>query len=382
MTHPDTLTVHAGYTPDATGAVMPPIYLSSTFAQQAPGKPGGFEYARSGNPTRQTLERALAELEGGAAAFAFASGLAAISTVLELLDAGDEIVAVDDLYGGSWRLLERVRTRSAGLKIRYVPAGDTAAICEAITPATKLVWIEVPTNPLLQVADLEAIVNAARKAGAMTVADATFATPYLLQPIRYGFDVVVHSLTKYLNGHSDVVGGAAIVRTPELAERLGYLQNAVGGVLDPFSSFLVVRGLRTLPLRMQQHCRNAQQIAAWLASQAGVREVIYPGLESHPQHELAKRQFPQGFGGMISLRLDTDEAGVLRFLSGLKIFALAESLGAVESLIAQPWTMSHGSLPEAQRLARNIDPGLLRLSVGVEHADDLVADLRNALTLI
>ena len=382
MTHPDTLSVHAGHVPDATGAVMPPVYLSSTFAQRAPGEHTGYEYARSGNPTRGALERALAELEGGAAGFAFASGLAAMSTVLELLDAGSEVVAIEDLYGGAWRLFERVRGRSAGLSVRYVSAADPQALRAAITPSTKLVWIEVPTNPLLQVPDLAAVVEAARAVGALTVADATFSTPYLLRPLDHGIDIVVHSVTKYLNGHSDVIGGAAVVRTPELAERLGFLQNSVGAILDPFSSFLVLRGLRTLPLRMQRHVSNALAVSEWLEGRPGVAQVIHPGLASHPQHALARRQFPRGAGGMVSVRLRTDDAGARRFLAALRIFTLAESLGGVESLVNQPWAMTHASLPEADRRARGIDPALLRLSVGVEHIDDLLADLQRGLSAV
>jgi len=380
--HLDTLSVHAGYTPDATGAVMPPIYTSSTYAQRAPGEHSGYEYARSGNPTRCAFEKALAELEGGVAGFAFASGLAAMSTVLELLDAGSEVVAVDDLYGGAYRMFERVRNRSAGLKVRYVAPEDTAAVRAAITPTTKLLWIEIPTNPLLKLIDLRAAIDAAHAVGALVVVDATFATPYLLRPLEYGADIVLHSITKYLNGHSDVIGGAAIVRSPELAERLGYLQNAVGGVLDPFSSFLALRGLRTLPLRVQRHCSNAQAIAEWLGQQAGVADVIYPGLPSHPQHALARQQFPRGFGGIVSVRLQADEAGVRRFLAALKLFTLAESLGGVESLVNLPWAMTHASIPEEDRLRRGVGPNLLRLSVGVEHVDDLIDDLRQGLVQI
>ncbi|PHV10176.1 trans-sulfuration enzyme family protein [Chitinimonas sp. BJB300] len=372
----DTLSVHAGYVPDATGAVMPPIYTSSTYAQRAPGEHSGYEYARSGNPTRGAFEKALAELEGGSAGFAFASGLAAMSTVLELLDAGSEIVALDDLYGGAWRLFEGVRKRTAGLKTRYVAPDDLNALREAVTPATRLVWLELPTNPLLKVADLAAVVKVAHAVSALVVVDATFATPYLLRPLDYGVDIVIHSVTKYLNGHSDVIGGAAIVRTPELAERLGYLQNAVGGVLDPFSSFLAMRGLRTLALRMQRHSSNAQSVAEWLAAQGGVEYVAYPGLPSHPQHALAKRQFPRGFGGVVSVWLKADDAGVRRFIAALKVFTLAESLGGVESLLNLPWAMTHASIPEPDRIRRGITPKLLRLSVGVEHIDDLIADLR------
>ncbi|QDQ26295.1 PLP-dependent transferase [Chitinimonas arctica] len=382
MSHIDTLSVHAGYTPDATGAVMPPIYTSSTFAQKAPGEHSGYEYARSGNPTRGAFEKALAELEGGVAGFAFASGLAAMSTVLELLDAGSEIVALDDLYGGAWRLFEKVRSRTAGLKTRYVAPDDIAALRDAITPATKLVWLEIPTNPLLKIADLATVVEAAHAVGALVVVDATFSTPYLLKPLDYGVDIVLHSVTKYLNGHSDVIGGAVIVRTPELAERLAYLQNAVGGVMDPFSSFLALRGLRTLPLRMQRHSSNGLAVAEWLSAQAGVEKIAYPGLPSHPQHELAKRQFPRGFGGIVTIWLKADDAGVRRFLAALKVFTLAESLGGVESLVNLPWAMTHGSIPEDNRLRRGITPNLLRLSVGVEHIDDLLADLAAGLAAL
>jgi cystathionine gamma-lyase len=373
--HINTRSIHVGYTPDATGAVMPPIYTSSTFAQPAPGEHTGYEYARSGNPTRHAFENALAALEGGVKGFAFASGLAASSTVLDLLDAGSELVAVDDLYGGAWRLFERVRNRTAGLKTRYVAPDDLTALHDAITPTTKMVWVEIPTNPLLKVPDLEAIVAAAHRVGALVVADSTFATPYLLRPIEHGVDIVLHSITKYINGHSDVIGGAAIVRTEELAERLGYLQNSVGAVLDPFSSFLALRGLRTLPLRVARHCENALAIAQWLETQAGVLDVIYPGLERHPQHALARRQFEHGFGGIVSVRLKTDDAGVRRFLAALKLFTLAESLGGVESLVNQPFAMTHASLPLALRRARGIEENLLRFSVGVEHVDDLIADL-------
>lgn len=374
--HLDTLGVHAGYQPDATGAVMPPIYTSSTYAQDAPGQHRGYEYARSGNPTRAAFEKALAELEVGAAGFAFASGLAAMSTVLELLDAGSEIVALDDLYGGAWRLFEKVRNRSAGLKTRYVAPDDIDALRAAITPATKMVWLEIPTNPLLKVADLAAVVEAAHAVGALVVVDATFSTPYLLRPLAYGADIVIHSVTKFLNGHSDVIGGAAIVRTPELAERLGYLQNAVGGVLDPFSSFLALRGLRTLALRMQRHSSNALGIAQWLEGQAAVEKVAYPLLPSHPQYALAQRQFTRGAGGVVSVWLKADDAGVRRFIAALQLFTLAESLGGVESLLNLPWAMTHASIPEADRLRRGVSPNLLRLSVGVEHIDDLIADLQ------
>lgn len=382
MIDKDTLCVHAGYEPDATGAVMPPIYLSSTYARREPGAPNEFEYARSGNPTRAALEKALAELEGGAAGFAFASGMAATATVLDLLPAGSEIVALDDLYGGTWRLFEAVRQRSAGLRVRYVPHGDSEALERAIVPGVAMVWVEIPSNPFLRVADLDAVARRAREAGALAVADATFATPWLLRPLEHGFDIVVHSLTKYINGHSDVVAGAAIARESDLAQRIACLQNATGAVLDPFASFLVMRGMRTLGLRMQRHVSNAQHVAQWLASQKLVAQVIYPGLPSHPDHGLATRLLPRGGGGMISLRLDADEEGIRRFLGALRLFRLAESLGGVESLVNQPWSMTHASLPVTVRRARGITPELLRFSIGIESGEDLVSDIAQALAQI
>jgi cystathionine gamma-lyase len=382
MSHPDTLSVHAGYQPDSTGAVMPPIYLSSTYAQRAPGEHSGFEYGRSGNPSRQAFERALAELEGGIAGFAFASGLGAMTTVLELLEAGSEIVAVDDLYGGAWRLFEQVKARSAGLKVRYVAPDDLTALRSAITPATKLVWLEVPTNPLLKFPDIAAITEIARGVGALTVVDATFVTPYLLKPLEFGADIVLHSITKYLNGHSDVIGGAVIVKDQALADKLRWLQNAVGAVLAPFDSFLALRGLRTLALRMQRHSSNALTLARWLQQQSGISDVIYPGLASHPQHALAQRLLPKGQSGIISIRLNTDAAGLRRFVAALKLFTLAESLGGVESLINHPWSMTHAAIPAALRIERGIGENLLRLSVGIEHPADLQADLAQALAAI
>lgn len=382
MSHPDTLSVHAGYQPDSTGAVMPPIYLSSTYAQRAPGEHSGFEYGRSGNPSRQAFEQALAELEGGIAGFAFASGLGAMTTVLELLEAGSEIVAVDDLYGGAWRLFEQVKARSAGLKVRYVAPDDLAALRSAITPATKLVWLEVPTNPLLKFPDIAAITEIARGVGALTVVDATFVTPYLLKPLEFGADIVLHSITKYLNGHSDVIGGAVIVKDQALADKLRWLQNAVGAVLAPFDSFLALRGLRTLALRMQRHSSNALTLARWLQQQSGISDVIYPGLASHPQHALAQRLLPKGQSGIISIRLNTDTTGLRRFVAALKLFTLAESLGGVESLINHPWSMTHAAIPEALRVERGIGENLLRLSVGIEHPADLQADLAQALAAI
>lgn len=382
MTHPDTQFVHAGYSPDATGAVMPPIYLSSTYKQSAPGQHSGYEYGRSGNPSRQALESALAELEAGHTGLAFASGLGAMTTVLELLEAGSEVVAIDDLYGGAWRLFEQIKARSSQLKVRYVAPDDLAAIQAAITPATKLVWLEVPTNPLLKLPDIAAIAATAKAHGALTLVDATFVTPALLRPFEFGADIVFHSLTKYLNGHSDVIGGALIVKDAALGDKLRWLQNAVGAVLSPFDSFLALRGLRTLGLRMQRHSENAQHLAAWLESQKGVARVLFPGLASHPQAELAQRLFTRGHTGVISVYLDTDLAGLTRFTQALKVFTLAESLGGVESLVNHPWSMTHAAIPEALRLEKGISPNLLRLSVGIEYAADLQADLAQALRTI
>ncbi|BFO09296.1 Cystathionine beta-lyase [Serratia rubidaea] len=379
MTKFATQTVHAGYTPDATGAVMPAIYATSTYAQPAPGEHTGYEYSRSGNPTRSALENAIAELENGSRGYAFASGLAACSTVLELLDQGSHLVAVDDLYGGTYRLLEKVRSRTAGLRVTYVAPGDTAALEQAIEADTKMIWVETPTNPLLKLADLAAIAAIAKRHNLISVADNTFASPYLQRPLELGFDVVVHSATKYLNGHSDVVAGLAVVGdNPPLAEQLGFLQNAVGGILDPFSSFLTLRGIRTLALRMDRHSASALRIAQWLEQQPQVENVYYPGLTSHPQHALAGRQMQQ-FGGMISLRLRGDDDYARRVIGRLALFTLAESLGGVESLIGQPASMTHASIPLEQRLKTGITPQLLRLSVGIEDADDLIADLQQAL---
>lgn len=376
-----TLAVHAGQSQDPTGAVMIPIFASSTFAQKAPGEHTGWEYARSGNPTRAAFERAVAELEGGSHGFAFASGLAAEATVLELLDSGAHIVAGDDLYGGSWRLFERVRRRTAGLDITYVDATDLSAVRAAVTPQTRLIWLETPTNPLLKVADLAAIAALAKEKGVLVVVDSTFASPHIQRPLDLGADIVLHSATKYLNGHSDMVGGVVAVKDAELASRIGFLQNAVGGVLDPFPAFLALRGLKTLALRMERHSANGLRVAEWLEGRAGIRRVLYPGLPSHPQHDVARRQM-HGFGGMISVELDSDLDGVRRFLAALKLFTLAESLGGVESLIGHPVTMSHGSIPAERRAALGITDSLIRLSVGIEDADDLIADLERGLAAV
>src|SRR6266851_8002136 len=372
--------VHAGQEPDpTTGAVMMPIYTASTYVQQSPGVHKGYDYARTKNPTRMAFERCIADLEGGSAAFAFASGIAAIATTLECLDAGSHIIAVDDIYGGSRRLFERVRRRSAGLDITYLDFTDTAAIEAAIRPATRLIWIETPTNPRLKLVDLERVAALAKARGIWAVADNTFASPYVQRPLEYGFDLVVHSTTKYLNGHSDMVGGVAVVGgNDELRERMQFLQNAVGAIQGPFDSFLALRGLKTLALRMARHCASALTIAAWLERQPKVRRVFYPGLASHPQHALARKQM-HAFGGMISLELAGSLDDARRFLERCRLFALAESLGGVESLAEHPALMTHASVPADVRAQLGIGDSLVRLSVGIEDADDLIADLAAAL---
>ncbi|MFB5744859.1 trans-sulfuration enzyme family protein [Cedecea sp. S5-13] len=374
-----TQSVHSGTFDDAHGAVMPPIYATSTFAQPAPGQHTGFEYSRSGNPTRQALETAIAELEGGQRGYAFASGLAAISTVLELLDSGSHIIAVDDVYGGTWRLIENVRKRSAALQVSWVKPDDLDGLQAAIRPETRMIWVETPTNPLLKLADLAAIADIAQRHRLISVADNTFASPALQRPLESGFDIVVHSATKYLNGHSDVVAGLAVVgANDELAQQLGYLQNAVGGVLDPFSSFLTLRGIRTLALRMERHSSNALQLARWLETHPAVEKVYFPWLETHPQYHLARQQMSQP-GGMISIVVRGDEKRAEEVIRKLKLFTLAESLGGVESLVSQPYSMTHASIPLEQRLSNGIVPQLIRLSVGIEDAGDLQADLAQAL---
>lgn len=378
-----TRVIHAGQSPDpTTGAIMPPIYATSTYVQSSPGVHKGYDYGRSHNPTRFAFERCVADLEGGAQAFAFASGLAAISTTLELVDSGSHIVSGDDIYGGSFRLFDKVRRRSAGLRFTYADLTDPEALQAALQPDTRLVWVETPTNPLLRLADLRAIAEICRARGIITVADNTFASPYVQRPLELGFDVVVHSVTKYLNGHSDVIGGIAVVgkdaRLNDLRERLGFLQNSVGAIAAPFDSFLALRGVKTLALRMERHCASALALAQWLEQQPQVERVHYPGLESHPQHVLAKRQM-NGFGGMISLDLRTDLAGTRRFLEAVQIFALAESLGGVESLIEHPAIMTHATIPADTRRKLGIGDALVRLSVGVEDIEDLRADLKQAL---
>jgi cystathionine gamma-lyase len=375
-----TRAIHAGQEPDpSTGAIMPPIYQTSTYVQESPGKHKGYEYSRSQNPTRMAYERCIADLESGTRGYAFASGLAGIATVLDMLDSGDHVIASDDLYGGTYRLLHRVRQRSAGLKFTLVDMGNIAAIEAAIRPETKLIWIETPSNPMLKLIDIEAVAALAKRHGIISAADNTFASPIVQRPIEQGFDLVMHSATKYLNGHSDMVGGVVVVGdNQDIADRLGFLQNAVGGIQGPFDSFLALRGLKTLPLRMRQHCASAAELAHWLEAHPKVERVIYPGLDSHPQHALAKRQM-NGFGGMITLTLKGDISDARRFLERTHLFSLAESLGGVESLIEHPAIMTHASIPAPQRAALGISDTLCRLSVGIEDLDDLKADLKHAL---
>ena len=380
MAHrPGTLAIHAGQTPDpSTGAVMPPIYATSTYAQSSPGVHQGFEYSRTHNPTRFAYERCVAALEGGSRGFAFASGMAATATILELLDSGDHVVAMDDLYGGSFRLFERVRRRSAGLDFSFVDMTDPALFEAALTPKTKLVWIETPTNPLLKIVDIAAIAAIAHRHGALVVVDNTFASPMLQRPLQLGADIVMHSATKYLNGHSDMVGGMVVVGDDaDLAERMAFLQNSAGAVQGPFDSFLALRGLKTLHLRMKAHCENAQAIAEFLQGHDAVKDVIYPGLASHPQHELARRQM-DGFGGMVSFRLKGGFEAAKRFCERTRLFTLAESLGGVESLVNHPAVMTHASVPVETRTRLGIGDDLVRLSVGVEEIADLGEDLQQA----
>jgi cystathionine gamma-lyase len=376
-----TRAIHGGQRPDPlTGAVMPPIYATSTYVQSSPGVHKGYEYSRTHNPTRDALQAALANLEGGAAAFAFASGMAASATLLELLDAGSHIVAMNDLYGGSYRLLENVRKRSAGHEVSFVDLSDPKALEAALRPQTKLIWVETPTNPLLKLVDLGAVATVARKRGILTVCDNTFATPYIQRPLEHGFDIVMHSTTKYLNGHSDAIGGAAVVRADKaLTERIAYLQNALGAVPGPFDSFLTLRGIKTLALRMERHCANALAIAGFLEAHPAIEKVYYPGLPSHPQHALAQRQMAGNYGGIVTAVLRGGLEPARRMLERCHLFSLAESLGGVESLIEHPAIMTHASLPAAMRASLGIGDGLIRLSVGVEDVHDLLAELAEAL---
>lgn len=375
-----TRAIHGGQAPEpATGAVMPPIFTSSTYIQESPGVHKGFEYSRSHNPTRFAWERAVANLESGTQGYAFASGMAATSTIMEVLNSGDHVIAMDDLYGGTFRLFDKVRGRSAGLQFSYVDLTDEAAVLAAIQANTKMIWIETPSNPMLKLVDITAMVRIAKQHGIITVVDNTFATPYNQRPLELGVDIVMHSATKYLNGHSDMVGGIAVVGdNPELAEKMTFLQNAVGAIAGPFDSYLALRGVKTLALRMRHHNAAALEIAQWLNHHPAVEQVIYPGLPSHPQHQLAKQQMT-GFGGMISILLKGDLAKARRFLENIEIFALAESLGGVESLIEHPAIMTHASIPKENREKLGILDNFVRISVGIEDVNDLIKALDKAL---
>lgn len=375
-----TRVIHAGQSPDpTTGAVMMPIYATSTYVQQSPGKHKGYEYSRTQNPTRQAYEKCVADLESGEQGFAFASGMAAISTILELLQPGDHIIAMDDLYGGTYRLLEKVRKRSAGLHISFVDMSQPEKVAAEIRRETRMLWIETPTNPMLKIVDLQKISAIAKEHKLLSVVDNTFASPILQRPLEYGVDIVVHSATKYLNGHSDMIGGIAVVgKDAKLAEQMALLQNSIGAIAGPFDSFLALRGLKTLALRMERHCENAQALASWLEKHPKVAHVIYPGLENHPHHFLAKSQMAH-FGGMISLELKGDLNTSTKFLERCGLFSLAESLGGVESLIEHPALMTHASVPRMQRELMGISDNLVRLSVGVESYEDLKNDLAQAL---
>ncbi len=376
-----TRAIHAGQRPDpSTGAIMTPIYASSTYVQESPGRHKGFDYSRTRNPTRDALEACMADLENGFAGFAFASGMAATGTLLELLDSGSHVVAMHDLYGGSYRLFENVRRRSAGLEFSFLDLSDVARLEPALRPDTRMVWVETPSNPLLKLVDLGAVAEIARRRGLMSVCDNTFASPWIQRPLDHGFDVVMHSTTKYINGHSDVIGGVAVIREDEaLRERLAYLQNAIGGVPGPFDAFLTLRGIKTLALRMERHCANAMAVAQFLERHPKVERVYYPGLASHPQKALADRQMQGRYGGMVTAVLKGGLDASRRFLERCELFALAESLGGVESLIEHPAIMTHASLPARVRADLGINDGLVRLSVGVEDADDLVRELESAL---
>jgi cystathionine gamma-lyase len=377
-----TRAIHAGQQPEpTTGAVITPIFATSTFRQKSPGVHSGYEYARTQNPTRHAFEGCIADLEAGARAFAFSSGLAASATVLELLDSGSHLVAVDDMYGGSWRLFERVRKRSMGLRVSYADPNIPGSIQKALEKNSRMIWVETPSNPLLKITDLSQVAKIGKDRGILTVVDNTFASPFVQRPLELGCDLVVHSVTKYINGHSDMVGGIVVVRQgrQDIAEKLEFMQNAIGSILDPFSSFLALRGVKTLPLRMKQHCDNALQLANWLHKHPKVERMIYPGLPDHPQHGVAWKQMNGLFGAMIAVYLKTDMAGVRRALEACEVFTLAESLGGVESLVGHPVTMSHGSLPPERRTQLGITDNLIRLSVGIEDARDLIADLDRAL---
>src|SRR6267143_821174 len=378
-----TRAIHAGQEPDpTTGAIMTPIYATSTYVQQSPGKHKGYDYARSINPTRLAYEKCIADLESGTRGFAFASGLAAMSTALELIDSGSHVVVSDDLYGGTFRLFNKVRRRSANLDFTYVDLTDASRLEREIKPNTRMVWIETPSNPLLKIIDLEAIAKVAREKNIISVSDNTFASPWIQRPIESGFDLVIHSATKYLNGHSDIVGGVIVVgENKELGDKIAFLQNAVGAIAGAFDSFLALRGLKTLAVRMERHCANALEIARWLEEEPNVKSVSYPGLKAHPQHDLARQQM-RGFGGMVTIVLKTDLHGTRRFLENTHLFALAESLGGVESLINHPALMTHASVPKEKREELGVTDSLVRLSVGVEDVADLIDDLRTGFAAI
>jgi cystathionine gamma-lyase len=372
--------IHGGQAPDpSTGAVMPPIYATSTYAQSSPGVHKGYDYARTANPTRGAWERCIAGLESGTHGFAFASGMAATSTLLELLDSGSHIVAMNDLYGGTFRVFERVRRRSANLDISFVDLTQHANLAKAVRPQTRMIWIETPTNPTLRLVDIAQVAEFARQKGILTVVDNTFASPWIQRPLELGADIVMHSATKYLNGHSDMIGGVAVTADAELADKIGFLQNAIGAVSGAFDSFLALRGLKTLALRMRQTSENALQIAAWLERHSSVSRVLYPGLASHPQHELAKRQMQNGFSGIVTFFVKGGLDEARHFLERLRIFTIAESLGGVESLVDHPGLMTHASIPPEKRAALGIDDSLIRLSVGIEDAQDLIDDLAQAM---
>jgi cystathionine gamma-lyase len=374
-----TRTIHAGQSPDpTTGAIMPPIYATSTYVQSSPGVHKGYEYSRTQNPTRQAYERCVADLESGSHGFAFASGMAATGTILELIDSGSHVIAMDDLYGGTRRLFADVRERSAGIEFSFIDLTNAAALDAAVRDNTRMIWLETPSNPLLKIVDLNAIAKFAKTHSLLLVADNTFATPYLQRPLEFGCDIVMHSATKFINGHSDVIGGIAITADDALAERLGYLQNSIGSISGPFDSFLALRGVKTLDVRMQRHCESAAKVASWLEQDARVESVLYPGLASHPQHDLAKNQM-DGFGGIVTFFIKGDIESARRFLERCEIFALAESLGGVESLVDHPGIMTHASVPLEEREKLGINDQLIRLSIGIESVDDLLADLDQAL---
>ena len=391
--HFDSEVVHAGQAPEqVTGAVMPPVFLSSTYAQESPGVHSGYEYTRSHNPTRYALERCVSRLEGSTiteeqdpsfGGFAFSSGMAAIGTVLELLDSGQHVIAMDDLYGGTHRLFSNVRNRSSGLQVTYADLTDLKALDSAITDNTKLIWIETPSNPMLKLVDLEGVVSIAKDRDILLACDNTFASPAIHTPLDYGFDIVMHSATKYLGGHSDVIAGLLATKSPALAEQIRFIHNSVGSVLGPFDSYLVLRGIKTLALRMRRHCESALRIATWLEAHDEIEFVIYPGLESHPQHEVAKKQMhidgKIAGGGMITFVLNGGLEACTTFLEKLKMFTIAESLGGVESLVEHPAIMTHASVPPEVRASLGIDDGLVRMSVGIEDCNDLITDLEQAL---